>query len=536
MARPMRLKGVYHFRQRVPKDVLPRVGKSWIKESLRTSDPAVAKQRHTDASAKYAAYWNELRRSPPGMDAREATAIAGEVYKKFLERHRDGARTMRTAHHWSWRAAVLAVAPGEEDKPSGWDGVKTPDWDIFERDAGDELRTVLRRAGMALDDASFRSLLFKSAKAVLLGIHKLIRECGDDFRPDPEAERFPAFVAPKDKAAKSTLVEDIWDAVKAGLSPSSQKKYRHALDDFLEHLGRNGLRKVKGDYDLSLITKDNVRAWRDDLLVRLDGKAAPRTIERDYLGSLKAVFSFAVRDDRIAENCAKGILVQAAWRSKAKKMRGLHDDEIGIILRASLLPKGARVSQRVADAMRWVPWLCAYTGARVSEITRLRGKDVRSMDGHWCIHITPEAGGQKSETDRDVPLHEHLMEQGFLDFSRGFRPSEPLFHYYEMPEVRGDLNDREEHRERAASAAANVSGRLSKWVRSLGVKDPDVDPNHGWRHRFKTEGRAVGMDPIKLDAIQGHIPPGIGAKYGNFAPRITAPQIAMLPRIAWAGL
>lgn len=205
MARPMRLNGVYYFRQRVPKDVLPRVGKSWIKESLRTSDPAVAKQRHTDACAKYAACWNELRRSPSGMNAREATSIAGEVYKEFLERHSGGARTMWTAHHWSWRAAVLAVATGEEDKPSSWDGVKTPDWDIFERDAGDELRTVLRRAGMAVDDASFRSLLFKSAKAVLLGIHKLIRECGDDFRPDPEVERVSAFVAPKDRAAKSTL-------------------------------------------------------------------------------------------------------------------------------------------------------------------------------------------------------------------------------------------------------------------------------------------------------------------------------------------
>jgi hypothetical protein len=76
---------------------------------------------------------------------------------------------MWTAHYWSWHAAVLAVATGEEARPSGWDGVKTPDWDIFERDAGDELRTVLRRAGMAVGDASFRSLLFKSAKAFCSG-------------------------------------------------------------------------------------------------------------------------------------------------------------------------------------------------------------------------------------------------------------------------------------------------------------------------------------------------------------------------------
>jgi hypothetical protein len=50
---------------------------------------------------------------------------------------------MLVANYWSRRAAVLAVAIGDEDKPSSWDGVKTPDWDIFERDAGDELRTVL---------------------------------------------------------------------------------------------------------------------------------------------------------------------------------------------------------------------------------------------------------------------------------------------------------------------------------------------------------------------------------------------------------
>ena len=30
--------------------------------------------------------------------------------------------------------------------------------------------------------------------------------------------------------------------------------------------------------------------------------------------------------------------------------------------------------------------------------------------------------------------------------------------------------------------------RLAKWVRELGITDPEVQPNHGWRHSFKQIG------------------------------------------------
>jgi integrase len=43
-------------------------------------------------------------------------------------------------------------------------------------------------------------------------------------------------------------------------------------------------------------------------------------------------------------------------------------------------------------ARRWVPWLCAYTGARVGEITQLRQEDVIERGGIHALKITPEAG------------------------------------------------------------------------------------------------------------------------------------------------
>jgi hypothetical protein len=69
-------------------------------------------------------------------------------------------------------------------------------------------------------------------------------------------------------------------------------------------------------------------------------------------------------------------------------------------------------------ARRWVPWICAYTGCRVQEATQLRAEDVVEHDGTMAIRILPSAGTVKSGTGRTVPIHEHIIEQGFLDFVR----------------------------------------------------------------------------------------------------------------------
>jgi integrase len=74
-----------------------------------------------------------------------------------------------------------------------------------------------------------------------------------------------------------------------------------------------------------------------------------------------------------------------------------------------------------------VPWLCAYTGARVGEMTQLRGVDVLRQDGISALRITPEAGTVKTRKARVVPLHDHLIAQGFPEFVKT-RGKGPLFY------------------------------------------------------------------------------------------------------------
>src|SRR5262249_45438180 len=151
---------------------------------------------------------------------------------------------------------------------------------------------------------------------------------------------------------------------------------------------------------------------------------------------------------------------------------------------------------------RWVPWICAYTGARSGEITQLRGADVVDQKGVHAIRITPEAGSVKARRPRTVPLHEHLIEQGIIEFVRSSGRS-PLF----SNEPKRHPNDAEEDITNPRKPRyVKAREHLAAWVRDLGVTDPEVKPNHAWRETFKQVGHRHDISERILDAIAGHAP------------------------------
>lgn len=205
----------------------------------------------------------------------------------------------------------------------------------------------------------------------------------------------------------------------------------------------------------------------------------------------------------------------------AKKVRdreqGFTEEEAKAILAAADgYEKPKRESQSMADAKRWVPWLCAHSGARVTEVCQLRKEDVRREDGIAFVRITPDAGSVKTGEYRDVPLHQELVDKGFLAFVAA-SPDGPLFH-------------RTKANPDAQSSPANTVGkRLAVWIRELGVVGK-VAPNHGWRHRFKTVGREAGADGRVLDAICGHAGRTAGENYGDVTLKAKAKALAMMPK------
>jgi integrase len=143
----------------------------------------------------------------------------------------------------------------------------------------------------------------------------------------------------------------------------------------------------------------------------------------------------------------------------------------------------------------------------------------QATDGVWVMRITPEAGTVKTGIARILPLHPHLIEQGFPAFVRS-RGKGRLF--FSPTRRRGGSAEN--------STCVRMGQKLAEWMRGLGVDDPNIGPNHGWRHLFKTRGRAAGIASDQLDALEGHAVGSVGAEYGSYPARMLMQEIAKLPR------
>jgi integrase len=307
---------------------------------------------------------------------------------------------------------------------------------------------------------------------------------------------------------------------------------RTLLDDYLKELERNGrglgarkrwplvfedLAKFIGHKDATRLTKQNLIEWRD---AKLDG-LSPKTVADVYLASVRAVLRWAGENGRIPTDPSSGVKVKKVRRVQNRE-KGFRDDEALAILKSSrayvpVVPSNPanREAPQTTAAKKWAPLLCAFSGARIVEITQLRKQDVRKERDIYVIRITPEAGSVKTGQYRDVPLHRQLIDLGFLDFVRA-APDGPLFH--------------SSGAERALQGARTTAGRLSQWLQSCGVIPEGVSPNHGWRHRFKTIGQEVEISDRVLDAVQGHAPRTAGDNYGDVTIATKKKAIDKLPR------
>jgi len=365
--------------------------------------------------------------------------------------------------------------------------------------------SIAERRGWQLDEEHklYAYLLNRVARGEL----EIGRRITDEIDILPLVER-DAFFSPQaylldekrrqeDTPRTSVTITGLLDAyvAEAQCKPATVKAWRACLNNLVAFLGHD---------DAGRVTPQDVVRWKENLGTP-DTKGicrSSRTIRDKYLAAAKTVFKWAAENHKLASNPATGISMRVRKRVRLRDP-GLNDDEACRILTAALAYDVAGPAPLQSRARRWIPWLCAYTGARVGEIAQLRGEDVLKREGHSCLLITPEAGSQKTDQARTVPLHPHLVEQGFATAMKGLKG--PLF--FDADNYRGGSDGNPQSKK--------VAERLAKWVRSLGVDDPNVLPNHGWRHRFKTEARRAGMEASIADAIQGHAHRTEGEGYGE---------------------
>lgn len=270
--------------------------------------------------------------------------------------------------------------------------------------------------------------------------------------------------------------------------------------------------------DARKLTKRNLLDWKDASLRTL----ASKTVSDVYLASVRTVLKWAVNNDRLETNVAENVRIKVSKKQRSRE-QGFTLDEAVEVLKVARdhQPKHSanpqtREAPETTAAKRWSPILCAHTGARIAEITQLRKQDFRYENDVPVVRIRPDAGSVKAGNYRDVPLHQQLIELGFMDFvSRA--ADGPLF-YPASKKKDGTL------------PARTVAGRVSDWLQDKNVIPEGVSPSHGWRHRFKTVGREIGVADRTLDAIQGHAGRTSGDDYGDVTIAARASAIARMPR------
>lgn len=501
----------YYFRRAVPDELQPFLrtangkARTEFMESLRTKDLAEAKRRLGPAIV---AAQRALDAAQALLQARSAPAIAPSPMTPQEE-----------YEEWAREAS--------------WQDTLEEDHRLEAREAYQEkLRAFLRRPSAELteEQIALRDMFAEGEldDPVVRAQRQREREIAWDQGAEEVVREWTAAldgVATTTPAPRTIMAAFDSYADEKKPAASTVKRWRPVIEHLIAFLGHD---------DVSRVTEEDLVAWKDALKVEVlkDGsRRSARTIRETYLSAARVTFGYAKDSRWIKINPVDDVSIRVPARVLTREDLGFTDDEAKTILKASLAqdPNSATLAVR---ARRWLPWLCAYTGARVNELTPLLAEEVTQTDGVWAISIKPGLSSEKGKLGsvdsqrtvktrnvRSIPLHPHLIELGFIELVQAVKVG-PLF--YDPSKSKSLKPANPQHKK--------VAERLAAWVRELGVTDPQIQPNHAWRHLFTTIAREAGMDSTVIYAITGHAQKTEGGKYGRYKPKTFMNELQKFPR------
>lgn len=159
----------------------------------------------------------------------------------------------------------------------------------------------------------------------------------------------------------------------------------------------------------------------------------------------------------------------------------------------------------------WAPLIALFGGLRLGEVTQLHLDDVVQPEGVWCFDINRRSVDKSLKTtasSRTVPIHQRLIELGFVDYcerlrAAGYRRVFPELRYANGP----------------ARYGKEAGRTMTKTLRGLGL--PEDVTFHSLRHNCNGAlQRAAGewADPmlrtfVRYKVIGHELPDDVNAKH-----------------------
>lgn len=246
------------------------------------------------------------------------------------------------------------------------------------------------------------------------------------------------------------------------------------------------------------VTREDALAYRD-FLCNEQG-LAPGTVA-NKVGFVGTLFNSGRNHAKFAKylphNPFEDIKIKQSKRGKTGKKRlPFTDAELKTIFGSAVYTEGHRPDGGGGEAAAWIPAIAYLTGMRLEEIATLHVRQFH-VDARGNHYIHTEDGKNENSSDRDVPIHPGLMAAGLLDYVKSCRGR--LF-----PKVKC-VNEVQ------SKAYSQWYGR---YLDSLGITSKSK-VFHSFRHLFKDLCRNAGLDDSAIDQVCGHEPGTVGGKYGS---------------------
>jgi integrase len=518
--------GGFSGRKRIPNDVQDAYQTLYGKSSEEwfNSGPVsinIAKAKHREWLTEIEARIENIRAERKGLGRTltpmQARALSGDWYSWWTARHL--AKPLDLAY---WEQCLELLSDRAEEGVWKESDPDDPDFGIAIWERSFAARGPTRAAAADYAETSQflhskRLTLEPPARELFLdyvcrdwfeAMRLLISRAKGDYSDDTHPKQFPRFDRAADPGLTSWMLFERW-VKHMNPAKSTVDRWRGV---FIK------LREDFPTHNAATLTTEEAREWLHGLI---GAGRSPVTVRDVWRVACRTVFGWALEQGLITRSPFDGVKITVPRKNITRETKAFTDAEAKIILTAASAISNPRTK---GEALRrWVPWFCAYTGARSGEITQLRGVDVQPH-AVPAIKITPEAGTVKTRKPRTVPLHEHLIEQGFLAFAKESGRG-PLFYN----EFKGAHEAQEATNPRKARYV-KAREHLAAWVREQGVTDPGVKPNHAWRDTFKQIGHRHDISERLLDAICGHAPISTGRGYGPPTLNDMAAAMTKFPR------
>jgi len=317
MPKPVKIGEIYYYRVRVPSDLKGKVENKRVavtvggavrnvtvkdasKVSLRTKDIQEAKRRHTLVSAEVEARWEAERRGPERLTHKEALALAGDLYRTWVQVFDDdpGSPALWAKMKAEDASAIEPQLPAFSELMVNPKPTNRP---ALEQRYGGFVDAQLRQYGRVIDDESRQRLLELVAAALSEAARINLQKAKGDYSETGKTSKYPSVPrgekqtrnpaeAPRNVPMSEIIDKEVKSrsAGRGGrpIRDRSVDKYRRVAHEF---------EMFRGSESIETITAKEADEWVEHLID--EGDLRNSSIKQ-RLGNLKTIVQWARKQSR----------------------------------------------------------------------------------------------------------------------------------------------------------------------------------------------------------------------------------------------